>query len=154
MAVSTGTREGSCQEPRCESRGSDLRWVSVLSRTCNREVHSTLVTRVGVDQRFTVQDLRTMHFHHNPHTSRFSVSGSNHQHYQQAGLGLPGQFSHYQHHTHAFPNQPMAPSLFFLFTSMDKAYEPWWSETPAYSPPLQGANRPEFRAKAFANLER
>ncbi|KAI0944487.1 hypothetical protein AcW1_002181 [Taiwanofungus camphoratus] len=113
-----------------------------------------LVTRVGVDQRFTVQDLRTMHFHHNPHTSRFSVSGSNHQHYQQAGLGLPGQFSHYQHHTHAFPNQPMAPSLFFLFTSMDKAYEPWWSETPAYSPPLQGANRPEFRAKAFANLER
>ncbi|OCH91320.1 hypothetical protein OBBRIDRAFT_887032 [Obba rivulosa] len=123
-----------------------------------------LVTKVGVDLRFKIHDLRQIHHFHQPASHRgsaFSAPGfSQFGHQNHAGFGgAPfghSPFGHQQHHhmhMRPFPGQDLSPSVFYLFTAMDKDHEPYWSETPFYTPLPKGAPPPEMKAKCFAGLE-
>lgn len=76
------------------------------------------------------------------------------------GGGFPGQFGHQnfpqqgfgQHF--GFSQQELAPSIFYLFTSIDKDHETYWSETPFYVQLAKGAQHPEIKTRSFTGLER
>ncbi|KII83852.1 hypothetical protein PLICRDRAFT_444120 [Plicaturopsis crispa FD-325 SS-3] len=87
-----------------------------------------LVTRVGVNQNFYIRQFGTIPGQppsfHRPH------------HAPQSSFGRPA-FNHHpwQH--------PPPPAIFYLFTSLDPAHEPYYSDTPMCAP--KGAPRPELK---------
>ena len=114
------------------------------------------VTRVGFEQRFRVRDLRRIQYWPGSGPSPYSSPAQRHQfhhghhtpfgHGMGAGAGQP----------RLIPGQDLAPKVFYLFTSPDKAHVPYFSDTPVYRPLSAGEKAPELDARAaqcFAFLD-
>ncbi|KAL4245641.1 hypothetical protein ABKN59_010782 [Abortiporus biennis] len=104
-----------------------------------------LVTQVGVDQRFSVRDIRVMHQHAPQHLQQVQHHQRPGFHHQHAAFRPQQPFSHSPHTmihgNYGFiPQQQMMPLVLFLFTSPKKDHIPYWSETPAYIPGNTGNN--------------
>ena len=121
------------------------------------------VTRVGAEQRFRVRDLRRIQYWptaHNPHPNHHGVHFQNGFH-----GGHHNSFGHFGHQPFGrggaggqrlIPGQDLAPKVFYLFTSGDKAHIPYFAQTPIHMPLPQGEKPPEIdaqTARCFAYLD-
>jgi hypothetical protein len=104
------------------------------------------VTNAGNNQSFSIQNGFLNHFAHQ------HAFGHNHH---QRGFGHPahgrGGFGHPAHGHGGFGHQPFGgspfghsamPKIFYLFTSPEESFEPYWAPQPMLLPP--GADRPHL----------
>ncbi|KAH9948499.1 hypothetical protein B0H21DRAFT_237381 [Amylocystis lapponica] len=111
-----------------------------------------LVTTAGVDMRLYVHDLRPMHHHpmstaHIPSLRTPMFAPQHGKPHVSPAISLA---AHHAYHN-SFP--PELPAAFYLFTAMEKNYEPYWSETPFYVPLQNGANPHELKARCWTGLD-
>ncbi|KAI8972561.1 hypothetical protein BD414DRAFT_425575 [Trametes punicea] len=115
-----------------------------------------LVTRVGVEQRFRIRDLRRV---------QYWPGSVNTAHPQMPGHAfLPRQQPHFSGHLgptgygnnfngvgqrKLVHGQDLSPKLFYLFTSGDKGFQPYFSEKPMFTPVKKGEKPPEMDVNAF-----
>ncbi|EIW76700.1 hypothetical protein CONPUDRAFT_157874 [Coniophora puteana RWD-64-598 SS2] len=116
---------------------------SIAAEAAVKPEQLILVTSAGTHQDFYIRDCRfpPPTPHGNP---RFAANPfhqqQTHGFHQPPGFGGHGQFGAPPGFHHGGFGQPVLPSIFYLFTSLDREHEPYWSSSPMCVP--RGAERP------------